>query len=120
MYLGITTCEVQPMNRNFLSSLLLAALVSLFLGLASMAQSTGTGNITGVVADSNGSVVKGATVKLTSKQTNQSQTTQTSDDGIFNFVLLRPGSYSVEVTAPSFGKSTLAVEVVVGRTIDAN
>lgn len=88
--------------------------------ISSFAQSSGTGNITGVVSDSTGAVVRGATVSLTTKDTNQSQTATTNDDGLYNFVLLRPGNYSVKTVAPSFGEANLEVEVQVGRTTDAN
>lgn len=96
--------------------------VACFVALAGMvtAQTGGTGNITGVVTDPNGALVKGATVTVTSKATNESQTVTTSDDGIYNFVLLKPGTYTVKTTASSFGESTLEVEVQVGRTTDAN
>lgn len=101
-----------------LLSLVIAITMSLVAGAA--AQTGGTGNITGVVSDANGAVVKGATVTITSKATNQTQTVTTSDDGIYNFVLLKPGNYTVKTTAASFGDSTLDVEVQVGRTTDAN
>src|SRR5439155_23848613 len=41
-------------------------------------------------------------------------------DGIYNFVLLKPGNYVVKTTATSFGTSTSNVEVQVGRTIPVN
>lgn len=84
------------------------------------AQSGGTGSIAGVVADSTGAVVNGAAVTLTSKATNQSRTATTGDDGLYNFVLLQPGDYTIKVTAGSFAPSSLEVKVQVGRTTDAN
>lgn len=80
----------------------------------------GNGSISGVVSDSTGAVVKGATAALTSKATNQSRTVSAGDDGLYSFTSLQPGVYTVKVTAPSFGESTLEVEVQVGRTTDAN
>ncbi len=97
--------------------MLLAALVCV---TSVFAQSGGTGAITGVVTDSTGAVVNGATVTLTSKATNQTQTKTTGDDGLYNFVLLQPGTYTVKTTAASFGDSVVDVEVQVGRTTDAN
>jgi len=109
------------MARNMFMRLLpLALAFVLTLAGGAAAQSGGTGNITGVVSDPNGAVVKGATVTLTNKGTNESQTITTSDDGIYSFVLLRPGTYTVKTTASSFGASTLEVDVQVGRTTDAN
>ena len=84
------------------------------------AQGGGTGAITGIVSDATGAVVRGATVTLTSNATNQTQTKITGDDGLYNFVLLQPGTYTVKTTAASFGESSLGVEVQVGRTTDAN
>lgn len=79
-----------------------------------------TGQITGVVADASGAVVPSATVTITSDATNASQTATTSDDGIYRFVLLQPGTYKVKATAANFAEQTLSVEVQVGRTTDAN
>src|SRR5688572_17454411 len=96
--------EVNKMTRNMFMKLLplVIAITMSFAGGAA-AQTGGTGNITGVVSDANGAVVKGADVTITSKATNQTQTVTTSDDGIYNFVLLKPGNYTVKTTAASFG-----------------
>ncbi len=80
----------------------------------------GSGQITGVVTDSNGAVVPNATVTLTSKSTNETRTATTSGDGTYRFVLLQPGKYSVKTTAANFGEVALEVEVQVGRITDAN
>ncbi|HQU81638.1 MAG TPA: TonB-dependent receptor [Pyrinomonadaceae bacterium] len=79
-----------------------------------------TGQITGVVADANGAVVPNATVTVTSKDTNATQTATTSDEGIYRFVLLQPGDYTLKASAASFAEQTLNVTVFVGRTVDAN
>lgn len=101
--------------------LLPVIVVAAFLCVGNLfAQTGGTGSIAGVVSDSTGAVVKGATVSLTSKATNQAKTVTTSDDGIYSFVLLQPGDYSVKVTAGSFAPAALDVSVQVGRTTDAN
>jgi hypothetical protein len=99
-----------------------AAIFCLFLSVGQIfAQSQGsTGSITGIVADATGAVVPNATVTLTSQATNQTQTTTSSGDGIYRFVLLQPGRYSVKASAQNFAEQTLEVEVQVGRTADAN
>jgi outer membrane receptor for ferrienterochelin and colicin len=107
-------------RKMFFKLALTAIALVMATAAAAIAQTGGTGNITGVVSDPQGAVVKGATVTLTSKATNQSQTITTSDDGVYNFVLLAPGTYTVKTTATSFGASTLEVAVQVGRTTDAN
>lgn len=107
------------MTKNMIMRLLPIALMTLIFVGSSFGQA-GTGGITGVVSDTNGAVVKGANVILTNKGTNETKSAATNDDGIYSFVLLKPGKYAVKATAASFGEVTLEVEVQVGRTTDAN
>lgn len=97
---------------------LAALLISCFI-TGAMAQA-GTGGIAGSVSDSTGAVVPNATVTLTNKATNQSQTATTNDDGLYSFVTLQPGNYTVKTAAANFTEQTINVEVQVGRTTDAN
>ncbi len=84
------------------------------------AQSGGTGSISVTVTDTTGAIVKGASLALTNKATNQSQTAATGDDGLHTFVLLQPGTYTLKTSASSFGDNTSEIGVQVGRTTDAN
>ncbi len=88
--------------------------------MTSFAQSQGTGQISGSVSDSTGAIVPNATVTLVSQATNQPQTTTASSDGLYRFVLLQPGQYTVKTSVANFAEQTLSVEVQVGRTTDAN
>lgn len=105
------------MTRNIFMRLLPLALMTLLA--ANLFGQAGTGSITGAVADSTGAVVNGATVTLTSKATNQTQTATTSDEGLFTFTLLQPGIYTLKTTASGFSESTLEIAVQVGRATDA-
>ncbi len=109
------------MTRNTIVRSLSTALLAAFVCVGSIfAQSGGTGSISVTVTDSTGAVVKGASLTLTNKATNQSQSAATGDDGLHTFVLLQPGTYTLKTTAPSFGDSTSEIQVQVGRTTDAN
>src|SRR5947209_3357902 len=66
------------------------------------AQSAGTGALTGTVTDSTGGVVPGATVVLTSADTNQARTATTGAEGAYKFSLLPPGVYKVRFSATGF------------------
>ena len=79
-----------------------------------------TGQITGVVSDPTGAVIPNAAVTITNQSTNQTQTANTSDDGVYRFVLLQPAVYTVKVSSTGFGEQTQDVQVQVGRTLDAN
>jgi hypothetical protein len=100
--------------------LLCLAMIAAFVPAALAQSQGGTGQISGVVADSTGAVVPNATVTLTSKGTNQTQTQNSSSDGVYRFVALQPGIYTVKTQAANFAEQTLEVEVQVGRTTDAN
>jgi len=108
------------MTKKFFTQFLPMALFATLVCAGNLFAQAGTGGISGVVSDTTGAVVKGATVTLTSKATNQSQTATSNDDGLYSFVLLQPGSYSVKTTSGSFAPATLDVSVQVGRTTDAN
>ncbi len=112
------------MTKNFsnFSMKLLISMFCLILGVGQIfAQSqASTGQITGVVSDSTGAIVPNAAVELTNKGTNATQSATTSDDGVYRFVLLQPGTYTVRSSSSGFGEQTLDVEVQVGRTTDAN
>lgn len=109
------------LSINFIRASMLAVfcLIAGIGGAAAQSQAS-TGQITGVVNDPNGAVVPNATVTATNKGTNQTQTQTTSDEGVYRFVLLQPGQYTVKVASSGFAEQTLDVEVQVGRTTDAN
>ncbi|MGH9903865.1 MAG: carboxypeptidase-like regulatory domain-containing protein, partial [Pyrinomonadaceae bacterium] len=81
-------------------------LLCLLCGNAALAQS-GTSTVRGTVADPQGNVVAGATVTLTSTETNASRTQTTSDSGAFVFDLVPPGEYRVDVEAAGFKKAAV-------------
>src|SRR5256885_2146861 len=88
-------------QKTYLISFLIFALISLF-STSSFAQFRA--GVEGVVTDATGGVLAGATVTLTSKETNQSQTTTTSDAGFYRFTGLAPGLYSISVEQQGFKK----------------
>jgi hypothetical protein len=102
------------------SKLFFTALLVLAISGVAMAQSqASTGQISGVVTDTNGAVVPNATVKVTNKETALERTATASDDGIYTIVLLPPGSYTVVAEASGFATAT-ADDVVVNVGRDAN
>ena len=87
-----------PLRRIALSSFLL-------LGAASTAFAQfDRGMITGTVKDTQGGIVPGATVTITSTQTQQSNTTVTDATGYYTFPNLAPGRYELVVELSGFKK----------------
>ena len=108
------------MTRKLFTQLVPAIVIATLVCVGNLFAQAGTGSISGVVSDTTGAVVKGATVTLTSKATNQTKTVASNDDGLFSFVLLQPGDFTVKASSGSFAEVTLEVAVQVGRTTDAN
>jgi outer membrane receptor protein involved in Fe transport len=84
-------------------------LLPLILGLAAITTPLAfgqvvTGTLTGTVTDSTGATVPKATVTATNQATGASQSTTTTNDGIYNVPYLAPGSYRVTVEVPGFKK----------------
>lgn len=91
---------------RILGPLLLATTVSLF------AQSTG--ELTGTVTDASGAAAANAQLRLLNPATGTALSGATNSEGVYRFVALNPGAYTLTVTLSGFAETTLtgiAVEV---------
>lgn len=75
------------------------------LGLPLFAQYRAS--LQGTVTDPTGAAIPGATVTLTNKDTNATQTAQTSGSGVYSLTGLAPGNYRMTVEATGFKKQVL-------------
>jgi outer membrane receptor protein involved in Fe transport len=91
-----------------------------YLASVAYGQSLLAGDISGTIVDPNGAAVSGATVKVTSKDTGTTATTITSGTGLYRFSLLKPGTYTVAVSASGFKATTATVVVSLGQVATAN
>jgi outer membrane receptor protein involved in Fe transport len=82
-------------------ALAIFAVISLFFVTASMAQSSTTGEVVGVVADANGAVVPNAAITLSGPNLIRPLTTTSGADGSYRFSSVPPGRYSVETASTS-------------------
>jgi len=90
------------MKKNLkLFTLAVFALVSLFCVTASMAQSSTTGTVEGVISDPNGAVVPNATVTLSGPNLIRPLTTTSDSNGAYRFLQVPPGRYTLETGATS-------------------
>src|SRR5690348_10581580 len=67
-----------------------------------VAQSAGTGALTGTVTDASKAAIPSVSVTLTNVDTNQARNTVTAADGNYKFSLIPPGTYSVRFRATGF------------------
>jgi len=80
-----------------------------------------TAALTGVVVDSNGAVIPGATVIATNKGTNASRTASTNDEGVYSIPNLPVGVYSLEVRSQNF-QTRMFDEIILnaGQSVTSN
>ncbi len=99
-----------------LFKLLLFTLVSVF----AFSQSTTSGDITGTVTDPSGAVVPNAKVTATNDATALVHTATSNGQGAFRFSFLKPGSYTIAVTATGLQAPARKVQVGLGQVATAN
>jgi outer membrane receptor protein involved in Fe transport len=99
-----------------IAKLFFVSLLVLALSAVTLAQSTTTGAIGGVVTNPNKEVVAGAAVTVKNIGTNKEDSATTDDTGRFKVANLQPGVYSVTVNATGFSPMTSEnVTVEIGR-----
>ncbi|MBO0719406.1 MAG: carboxypeptidase regulatory-like domain-containing protein [Blastocatellia bacterium] len=99
---------------------LILSLILMLFPVIALAQQTSS--ITGVVIDSNGSTISGATVKLIDTRTSNEQTTKTNELGVYSFHKISPGiGFTLSFSAQGFETMTIRnVTLAVGITATQN
>lgn len=96
------------------------AVIALIVPSALWAQSTTTGAVSGTVTDQSGAVLPDVTVTLKSVEKGFTQTTKTNSQGAYQFPLLEPGTYSINVSAANFKSLSATTTVSVGQNAIVN
>lgn len=96
---------------------LCCAVVIAFMASLAVSAQTITGSITGVVTDTTGAVVPGATIAATNVDTGVTVTAPTNGSGIYNLRFLQIGKYTLTTkasgfTAQSYGPFSLEIDQV--------
>lgn len=89
-------------GRTFLGVLLSVLLLS-----GSVPGQSATSSVSGSVVDAQGKAVAGATVTLTTSETNAVRTATSAENGAFLFNLVPPGEYQLEASASGFKKAVI-------------
>jgi hypothetical protein len=101
------------MKRTLHGMLALIAVFSLLV--PNLAAQVDRATLSGVVRDTGGGVVPGATVTVTNLATNIESHQATSETGSYQAVNLVPGRYQVDVELSGFKKSTQVISLEVGQ-----
>jgi outer membrane receptor protein involved in Fe transport len=111
------------MKMRFTTSiriLALLAIAALLLPGLLLGQSLTEGALSGTITDPTGAVVSNVTVKLTNLGKGYSHESKTNAQGIYQFPLQEPGSYSIEVAAAGFKTYSAKAEINVGQVTVVN
>jgi hypothetical protein len=103
------------MSKRLLWVLAVTFLIANLCSMMWAQESAVSGNVSGVVVDSTGAVVPGASLTLTGQAGTKSA--QSTEQGQFTFSQLAPGTYSVKVERQGFKASDVrGIEVAINRT----
>ena len=105
--------ESQVTFRSRIFSLFLVLLAGVFMAGAQ----SSNGTIVGVITDSSGGALVGATVTITSTDTGAVRTTVTNSEGTFRIESVLPGNYDVSASATGFQTTVHKGLQVPGTTI---
>jgi hypothetical protein len=98
-------------------SLLTLLIVCLFTTANLVVAQEYRGSVTGQVVDPAGAFLPGAKVTLTNRASGVSTTAMSNENGLYRFMLVEPGQYTVTVEAANFSKLTKVIEVRVGDSV---
>ena len=101
---------------------LLLLLLNLLLVMPkpSIAQTTNTGGLAGVVTDSSRAVVPDAVVEITDNRKGNVQSTRTDREGVYRFFFLAPERFTLTVTHEGFRTESREVNVLLGPPVSVN
>lgn len=103
-------------------TLAIFAVTSLFFATATMAQTSTTGEISGMVSDQNGAPVPGAEITISGPGMLGSKSAKSNEDGNYRFLAVPPGKYTIEVAAKSgfaaFKQDNIVVNLSTASTVN--
>src|SRR6478752_8895287 len=91
-----------PEHRTGALFLCLIALVACLAASSTAGAQVAAGELTGIIQDSNGGAVPGATVTVTNLATNQQRVVTSTADGVYTAASLPPGDYRIDIELAGF------------------
>jgi hypothetical protein len=103
------------MHLRRLPTLLFALFLSVLPARILFAQTLTSATVVGIVRDSSGAAVPGATVRIRQPQTDAISTTVSSSSGEYRFPFLKPGDYEITAEGNGLSGSTVKIHLLVGQ-----
>ena len=108
------------MKRVFLTAFLTAVMMVSFFFAAPLFAQQATTSLNGVVTDSSGAMLPGASVSITREATGQTLKTTANSRGEYTFQQLSPGTWTVTVNANGFSDQSKVGEILVSKPATIN
>ncbi|MGB6194035.1 MAG: carboxypeptidase-like regulatory domain-containing protein, partial [Terracidiphilus sp.] len=89
-------------SRGAAPARVLLSLLMFLIGTIAVSAQAGRGGVSGLVSDSTGAAIPGATVTAQSRSTGVKLSTVSTAAGLYSFVSLSPGTYDVSASAKGF------------------
>ena len=105
------------LERRRNSLFVLLATVLIFISSFNAIAQQDMAKLEGIIRDTNGAIVSGATITIRSEANSIERTATASDDGVYSLPQLRPGKYALIVTQSNFSTTQVNdLELGVGQT----
>jgi hypothetical protein len=108
------------LTKRILRSVCILAALFVLATPFTFSQSITTADAVGVITDSSGAVVPGATVTLKSAETGETRTVTANDQGQYRFPLLKPGDYVITAASKGLKSNINKITLLVGQEQEVN
>jgi hypothetical protein len=108
------------LTKRILRSVCILAALFVLATPFTFCQSITTGDAVGVITDSSGAVVPGATVTLKSAETGETRTVTANAQGQYRFPLLKPGDFVITAASKGLKSNINKITVQVGQEAEVN
>ena len=109
---------MQSANKKYRVCAIVMVVLAITCGLVHAQQTTTSATLSGRVEDSNGAMIKGASLSARNIATGREQTTTSDDEGHFRFSYVPVGTYEIVVDAAGFAKLVKQLTLTVGQAVD--
>jgi hypothetical protein len=95
------------------------AMLSLMAPIAN-SQTMTTADVSGVVTDSSGAIIPGASVTIKSVETGETRTEKSNGQGEYRFPLLKPGDFLISAASKGMKSNLDKVSLLLGQSLSVN
>ncbi len=108
------------MTKTILRYVCLFSAIFAIVAPLTFSQSITTADAVGVIKDSSGAVVPGATVTIRSSESGEARTVTSNDQGQYRFPLMKPGEYTITAESKGLKSNINKVTLEVGQEHEIN